>query len=97
MSNKSVYRSYGFWMSLSAAILLVVKTILNRLGIEIDQPFIEEIISGVLAVLVILGIIAKPKDNQNQEQQNQHELQKEDEIENYQDDQYLIDKTVDKE
>jgi uncharacterized membrane protein len=59
--NNSVYRTYGFWMSLTAAILLVVQTILSRLGIEIDAPFVQEVISGILAVLVILGIIIKPK------------------------------------
>lgn len=63
--NNSVYRTYGFWMSLSAAILLVVQTILSRLGIEIDVPFVQEVISGILAVLVILGVVIKPKtDNQ---------------------------------
>jgi len=64
--NNSVYRSYGFWMSLSAAILLVIQTILSRLGIEIDAPFVQEVISGILAVLVILGVIIKPKTNDDE-------------------------------
>jgi uncharacterized membrane protein len=64
--NNSVYRSYGFWMSLSAAVLLVIQTILSRLGIEIDAPFVQEVISGILAVLVILGIIIKPKTNEEE-------------------------------
>jgi len=99
-SSKSVYRSYGFWMSLSAAVLLVVQTVLHRLGIQIDQPFVQEIISAVLAVLVILGVIAKPKTQEktgfedtlaevnNTADQTQN---------NYADNEYLIDKTIDKE
>ncbi|HEY8424204.1 MAG TPA: phage holin [Clostridia bacterium] len=63
--NNSVYRTYGFWMSLSAAILLVVQTILSRMGIQIDAPFVQEVISGILAVLVILGVIVKPKVDQD--------------------------------
>ncbi|HEY8444290.1 MAG TPA: phage holin [Clostridia bacterium] len=62
--NNSVYRTYGFWMSLSAAILLVIQTILSRLGIQIDAPFVQEVISGILAVLVILGVIIKPKTDE---------------------------------
>jgi uncharacterized membrane protein len=67
LKNNSVYRSYGFWMSLTAAILLVVQTILSRLGIEIDAPFVQEVISGILAVLVILGVIIKPKTDEESE------------------------------
>lgn len=63
-NDKSVYRSFRFWMSLSAAVLLVLQTILQRFGIEIDVPYIQEVISAVLAVLVIIGVIWKPKNKE---------------------------------
>lgn len=93
--SKSVYRSYGFWMSLCAAVLLVVQTILQRLGIQIDKPFIQEIISAVLAVLVILGVISKPKTQKNTGFENTlPEENTPDKTKNSYD---LIDKTIDKE
>lgn len=98
-SSKSVYRSYGFWMSLSAAVLLVVQTVLHRLGIQIDQPFVQEIISAVLAVLVILGVIAKPKTQEKTgfEDTLPKDYTADQTQNNYADNEYLIDKTIDKE
>lgn len=92
-SNRSVYRSYGFWMSLSAAVLLVVQTVLQRLGIQIDKPFIQEIISAVLAVLVILGVIAKPKKQEKSTTPENIQPQENNSDENG----YLTNKTIDKE
>ncbi len=90
----SVYRSYGFWMSLCAAILLVVQTILHRFEIQIDQPFVQEIISAVLAVFVILGVISKPKaENTNNIIIEEADFENND----YENNDYLTDKTIDKE
>lgn len=36
--------------------------VLQALGLRIDAPYVNEIITAVLGVLVVLGIINNPKD-----------------------------------
>lgn len=62
--NKSVYKSYGFWVSISAAVLLIVQSILSGVGIELQEPYATEVIRGILAILVITGVISRPKSDE---------------------------------
>lgn len=55
---KEKVKNYGFWISLCSAVMLVI----SNFGLEIDVPYVEEIISSILGVLVILGVISNPKE-----------------------------------
>lgn len=55
---KSKAKNYGFWISLCSAILLV----LGNFGIKLNVPYIEEVVSSVLGVFVLLGVISNPKE-----------------------------------
>lgn len=51
-------KNYGFWISIVSAILIL----LQAFGLKIDLPYINEIVSAVLGLLVILGIVNNPTD-----------------------------------
>jgi len=55
MNNK--WRNYGLWLSLSSLVLLF----LQGVGIEVVPEQFNNIIAGVLGVLVTLGVISNPK------------------------------------
>ena len=57
----ALYRSYGFWVSVIAAVILVLKSILNGYGIKIEEKYLSDIADGVLGLLIVLGVIAAPK------------------------------------
>lgn len=53
---KEKFKNYGFWVSLVSAVIIV----LQACGIKIDAPYVNEIVTGILGVLVTLGIISNP-------------------------------------
>lgn len=55
---KDRLKNYGFWLSLASGIIIL----LQAFGLKVDVPYVNEIITGILGVLVILGIINNPKD-----------------------------------
>lgn len=58
---KEKFKNYGFWLSLSGAVVIF----LQALGFKIEQPIIDSIVKGFCGVLVVLGIITKPKNDSN--------------------------------
>ena len=59
---KDKLKNYGVWVSLISALLLFLSSISDTLGLHIDIPIVEEILYGICAVLVALGIISNPND-----------------------------------
>lgn len=55
---KSKFRNYGLWISIISAVLML----LQAMGLKFDVPYVNEIITSVLGVLVTLGIISNPSD-----------------------------------
>ncbi len=51
---KQKLRSYEFWMSLASAVALVA----SLLGA--DVPYVREVCSAVIGLLVVIGIVKKP-------------------------------------
>lgn len=58
--TKSRLTSYNFWVKLASAVILILRIVLSKYGIEIDSAFILDIATLVAGVLVILGIINEP-------------------------------------
>lgn len=54
MNWKRKFRNKGFWVSLAAAVVMV----LQACGLKVDLPYVNEIVSAVLGVLVVLGIVS---------------------------------------
>lgn len=55
---KEKFKNYGLWVSLISAVLMILQAI----GLKIDLPYVNEIITSILGVLVTLGIISNPSD-----------------------------------
>lgn len=55
---KEKFKNYGLWVSLISSVLMI----LQALGLKFDVPYVNEIITSILAVLVALGIISNPSD-----------------------------------
>ena len=53
---KEKLKNKGFWVSLISAIIVFVQAI----GIKIDVPAVNEVVSAVLTLLVVLGIVSNP-------------------------------------
>ncbi len=66
-SLKEKLRSYEFWMSAASAIALVA----GQLGA--DVPYVSEICSAVIALLVVIGIVKKPPSGKNAESASDEE------------------------
>lgn len=54
-------RSYNFWLSLSGAVGLFVVSIAKILGYSIKAEGVSEIIMSFCGILIVFGIVNKPK------------------------------------
>lgn len=59
MNWKNRLTNYNFWISIVSAVLLI----LQAFNIEFDVNYINEIITAVLGLLVVIGIINDPTKN----------------------------------
>ncbi|MEG1612716.1 MAG: holin [Clostridia bacterium] len=55
---KSKFKNYGFWLSLSGAIVVF----LQMCGLKIEQPVVEGIVNAFCGILVVLGIVNNPNE-----------------------------------
>lgn len=62
MKLKNKFSSYGFWMSLTASIVLLLNCLGETFGFSVNETQITEIVNAICGVLVVLGIIVMPKD-----------------------------------
>lgn len=51
-------KNYGFWLSMVSAIVIL----LQALGLKVNLPYVNEVVTAVLGVLVMLGIVSNPTD-----------------------------------
>ncbi len=61
MKLKDRAKTYSFWVSLASAIILIIKLIGQKYGLNIDENFISDLVTTICGLLVILGIIVVPK------------------------------------
>lgn len=55
---KGKFKNYGLWVSMASALVML----LQAFGLKFDAPYVNEIITGVLGVLVACGIISNPSE-----------------------------------
>ncbi|MBQ7884851.1 MAG: hypothetical protein IJ318_01995 [Clostridia bacterium] len=66
---KKLIKSYSFWTALAGAVGLLVVSIGKIFGIQIAATGVEETIMALCGVLVVFGVVKKPKDNSKQTSQ----------------------------
>lgn len=59
------FREYGFWISLTGAIILLLQIIGKQFGFYVNEAFISECVTAFCGVLVIMGILIKPKEEKD--------------------------------
>lgn len=52
------YKNYGLWLSVASCIIMV----LQACGLKFDVLYVNEIITAIMGLLVVLGIISNPTD-----------------------------------
>jgi len=60
MTLKEKTKTYSFWISLISSVLLVAKTMAEQLGYTISDTLTTNIITGVCALMVLVGLFISP-------------------------------------
>lgn len=72
---KNLIKSYKFWTALAGSIGLLAVSIGKVCGYNIASDGIEEIVMALCGVLIVFGVVKKPKVNQEQ-QETKEKIQK---------------------
>jgi len=68
---KDKLKSYSFWMSVSAAVVLVINKIGKHFGFYLDNEIVAEIVDSICGVLILFGVITMTKgDKKHGEEQD---------------------------
>ena len=55
------FKTTGFWITLSGAVMLVVQTILGAFGITFNSEIVSNVVSAICGVLVMVGVLIPTK------------------------------------
>ena len=64
-------KSVKFWLSLSGAVVIV----LQLFGLKISAPYVNEVVSAICSVFVILGIMVPDNRDDLPGKENEHDNQ----------------------
>lgn len=73
-------KTTGFWISLSGAVALVVKIILESFGITFDVEAVNQIVTSICGILVVIGVLI-PSDQYKIKLPSNTQLDKDDKLE----------------
>ncbi|PKK95976.1 MAG: hypothetical protein CVV59_00890 [Tenericutes bacterium HGW-Tenericutes-4] len=73
---KQKLKSYGFWMSLTMAIILVLQTLGKTFSFTVDEEVIVGIVTSVIGVFVVLGFVQKKENNIENENLSESQAEK---------------------
>ena len=60
MKLKDKIKSYSFWVSLTSAIIPILKILGNRFNFIVDETMVSDLFTALCSILVLLGIIVPP-------------------------------------
>lgn len=66
-------KSYNFWVALSGALGILAVSVAKIFGVEIASDGVSEIVMSICGVLIVFGVVVKPKKEENTEEQNKNE------------------------
>jgi len=61
MKNKNKFKSYSFWMSVCASVVLVINNLAKAFGFNFQSDVFTATVDSVCGVLVVLGILTMSK------------------------------------
>ena len=62
-------KSYGFWVSLSSALVMLATALGKAFGFEIENKIIEDVVMSIAGLLAVFGIVSMNKKSDNKENQ----------------------------
>ena len=68
MKNK--FKSYSFWMSVTAGVILVLNNMGKAFGFVVESEIVTEIVDSICGVLILFGVLSMQK-NEKQQDENQ--------------------------
>ena len=80
-------KSYGFWVSLSSALVMLATALGKAFGFEVENKIIEDIVMSIAGVLAVFGIVSMNSKKENSQNEGLDEdALNEDEIDEQEDD-----------
>lgn len=58
------FKSYGFWTALSGAVVIFLNALGDCFGFSIDNELVSGLIMAFAGVLVVLGVVSMPKNDE---------------------------------
>lgn len=68
MKKKNKFKSYSFWMSVCAAVVLVVNNLAKAFGFSFDNQIFTATVDSVCGVLVVFGVLTMTKSDKNKKE-----------------------------
>lgn len=74
---KQKLKSYSFWMSVTASVILVLTNVGDVFGFAVQSEAVTKIVDSICGVLILFGVLtmSTPKESAKQEnEQNKEEI-----------------------
>lgn len=65
------FKSYAFWTSLAAAVVVLVGVLASIFGFEADEKLVTDLIMAVCGILVVFGIVKMPSKEATNTQEDE--------------------------
>ena len=74
MKLKNLIKSYGFWTALAGALVVLIQALGKIFGFTIENEIISDIVMAIAGVLVVFGVVAMPKPQEEVDSKEDKEL-----------------------
>ena len=61
------FKDYRFWTALAGAVVILLNALGECFGFSVDNDLVSGIIMAIAGILVVFGVVSKPKENQKEE------------------------------
>ena len=74
MNLKSKLKNPKVWMGIISALVLLINNIGEIFGFSVDVPLVNEGVSMICTILVILGVLSNPESNSKTDSDKKNEV-----------------------
>lgn len=68
------FKDYRFWTALAGAVVILLNALGECFGFSVDNDLVSGLIMAVAGILVVFGVVSKPKENQSEEDNKSDEI-----------------------
>lgn len=73
MNLKNLVKSYSFWTALAGVLVILINSIGNIFGFQIEEKLVSDIVMAIAGVLVAFGVVTLPSSTKDKTQQQETE------------------------